>query len=147
MFGLFKKDPEVERVMIRLTEQLEKVENWTVNTDESIIHDSYNIVLNRNAILSPDHIWIPFRWKKIIKKRVQAVYRIAEIDKLHFMYDVIDGKYPYYVSTVGNELSNWLKENATEDQYMIISDPTIRQSGLYIKDPELAMGYKLTFEN
>lgn len=147
MFGWFEKDPEIERVVARLSEQLEKVENWIINDEDgSVKHRIHNIVTTKNAILSPDHVWLPFRWKRIIGRQLRAIYRVDEVDKLNFMYDVIDGKYSYYVSAITKDLLDWLKENATKDQYMIV-EKNRRRRGIYIKDPELAMGYKLTFED
>lgn len=145
MFGWLKKDPEIERVVARLSAQLEKTEDWEPH-DGKVKHRLYNIVVNRRAITSPDHAWIPFRWRRTIERQIRAIYREAEVTKLNFMYDVIDGKYPYYVAYADKETRDWLKENATEDQYMIIENG-LHGNGLYFIDAELAMGYKLMFEN
>ncbi len=148
MFSLTKKDPEVERVVARLSEQLSKTEEWEPYDSGSVTHRIHNITTSKNSITSPDHAWIPSHWKRTIKRQIRAIYRAAEVSKLQFMYDVIDGeKYPYFVHSykINRDLRDWLEENATKDQYVIMENCS-RRNGLYIKDPELAMGVKLTFE-
>ncbi len=154
MFGWFKKDLEVERVVAKLSEQLAKVEDWRPYDGHNHIfvkHRFYNIITSKHSITSPDSVSIPFRWKGIIKKQITAVCRKAEVKKLHYVHDIIDGKYPYYIDScnVSTEILDWLKENAPEDQYMHISGHGISTSraGLYFIDAELAMAYKLVFEN
>ena len=149
MFDWSNKDPEVERVVARLSEQLSKTEEWKPHDSGSVTHRIHNITASKDSITAPDHAWIPSRWKRTIKRHIRAIYRADEVSKLQFMYDVIDGeKYPYFVHSfnISKEIKEWLEENSTADQYMIIGNSSQR-NGLYIKDPELAMGYKLTFEN
>jgi len=152
MFDWFKKDPEVDRVVAKLSEQLKRVEDWKPSDSHNSVfvkHRFYNIITSKNSITCPDAVLIPFRWRGTIKKQITAVYRKAEVKKLHFVHDIINGKYPYYIDIydVTKEMLDWLKENATEDQYMYISGRGSSRAGLYFIDAELAMGYKLTFEN
>jgi len=144
MFGIFKKDPEIERIVARLYEQLDDIEDWYPIDDEKIKHRLYNISISQRHIQNPNHVWIPSRWRRMINKKIKQIYRRQEVDELCFIYDVIDGKYPYYIYQPSDEQKEWLEENAKSSDYMII-DGYSSQSGLYFIDAEIAMAFKIVF--
>ena len=140
MFDLFKKpDPEVERVVEKLLEKLMNIDDWQpTGSNLDVCHKRYNIVANKYRIDAPSHVWIPFRWRKRIRHQIDIIHRIAEVDRLHFIHDVINGDYPLQLRHVNSEQKEWLEENSTGDnQYMDWN------YWLYISDEALAVAFKL----
>jgi len=141
MFGLFKEDPEKLRVAKKLSEQLDNEDDWEVSSsgDGYVSHKIHNIQVNYDRVHNPEHMWMPSSYKRIIKKKIRKIYRNHELEKLGFVYDYLDGKYPITIHGITDELRAWLKDNATEDQYIE------RGNYIYISDETLAMGYKLAW--
>lgn len=140
MFGLMKeKDPEVERVVKRLSERLDNIDEWKVDRT-GVQHKIYNLETTRHWISSPENIRIPKHWGRIIKKQIDIIHREEEKEKLEFVYDLLNDKYPYQSHGIADEYLDWLKENASTDQYVI------RGYYIYFSDDTLAMGFKLKFD-
>ncbi len=140
MFGLMKeKDPEIERVVKRLSEKLDNIDEWEVDR-AGVAHKTYNLETTKHWITNPENVKIPRYWGKIIQKQISIIHREREKEKLGFVYDILDDKYPYQRHGVADEYLDWLKENAAEDQYVI------RGYYIYFSDETLAMGFKLKFD-
>ncbi len=140
MFGLTReKDPAIERVVERLSKRLNNVDEWEVD-GVGVQHKSYNLSTGTHWIHKPEDVKIPRHWMKTIKGQIAIIHRNAEVDKLGFVYDVVNGKYPYQKHGIADEYVGWLKENASDDQYVI------RGYYIYISDDTLAMGFKLQFD-
>ena len=142
---MFKKDPEVVRVLDRLAERLKNLDEWETNSSDSdfIDHKDFNIVVSKTKLSEPQHTWIPFRYwrhRRIIKDTIEKVYRRRQVERLNFAYDVIDGKYPYQMREGMNDTKQaWLDENAKEGEYVL------HGYWIYFADEALAMAYKLQF--
>ncbi len=145
MFGLFKKDPEVVKVLDRLIERLKNLDEWrTTDNGDIISHTDFNIRVSKKKLSQPEHIWIYLRYwrhRKIIKNTVAKVYRRSEVSRFNFAFDVIDGKYPYQedMYNMNDNQKAWLDDNAQEDEYVY------KGRWLYFADEALAMAFKLRF--
>lgn len=137
MFDIFKGDPEKLRIAEKLSEQLDNIDDWEESDSGHVKHKIHNIKVRVDKISNPEHMWIPFWWKRTIRKKIQKIHRKHEIESLSFIYDNLDGKYYLHLYRLSDEQIAWLKENATEDQYVV------RNGIIYISDDTLAMAYKL----
>lgn len=133
----FKGDPEKIRIAEKLLEQLDNIDDWQTSDNEYVSHKTYNITARWDKITAPEFIWIPVWQRHSIKKKIRKIQRKYEIEKLNFIYDNLDGIYALHIFGISDEQRAWLKENATEDQYIE------RARVIYISDDALAMGYKL----
>ena len=146
MFGLFKKDPEVIRILDRLVDRLKNTDEWETTNDHKydyIRHKDFNIKVAKHIISEPKQVFIYLRYwsqRKFIKTAIKKVYRHHEVSNLNFVYDIIDGKYPYQESIqLNDEQLKWLDENSKEGDYIY------KLGWMYFIDEALAMAFKLRF--
>lgn len=145
MFGLFKKDPEVIKILDSLMKRLENLDDWERESNDFIRHRHHNIKIDQSRISDPKHMWITRRYgsyRKIIKAAVKTVHRNHKVNEYHFMNDVISGAYPHQMSmySLNDEQKAWLQENGEENDYLH------RDHWLYFVDEPLAMAFKLRFD-
>lgn len=137
---LIPKDPEVERVVAALLERMKDHDKWRRADYHTIRHKEFNIQVWKNRIEKPDGVWIPFRWKAHVQEHINVVMRTHQVDNLHFVHDVISGKYVYQVKNISEQDKVWLAENASSDEYAIVDH------WIYFLNEETAMGFKLAMQ-
>ena len=143
---MFKKDPEVIKVLDALIKNLKELDKWKPGDGSTKVeHRAWNIEFNKDSIRKPEYVDIKWRYwnqRKSLKKSITAIYRKAELNKLGFINDVINGVYEHHWhEPLSDEKREWLNENSSGNGDYIYYDYWI-----YFKDDTLAMAYKLRFE-
>jgi len=105
-----EKEEKVDKIIKSLLIELDKVDRWD-GTSGRVYHKEYDFNVDKDDINKPHPVSIPSRWKKEIARKLEAIGRYNQLDKLDFVYDVLNHKYPIHIKNLSDEQLAWCKEN------------------------------------
>lgn len=132
-----EKKQKIDAICKDLLEKLDNTTDWKTAGNNGVTHKDYNIEVYEHLILRPERVRIPRKWKKKIRQKLKKIYHHFRMQELCFLHDVILGKYSLHVWITDDEKKEWLKENAKEDDYIVVG------YWYYFKNESIAVAYKL----
>ena len=148
MFGRKSSQEEIdkiEEICKKLSNNLDDVHDWAVSRNNNYAeHKRLNVSLRPHYIYDPINVKVPRSWKKVFKVKIKKIEQHCVNESLDFFIDVLDGRYPLQIKNPGFDQRQWLKENdESENGENGEKGYVVKNEWYYIKDPALAVAYKL----
>ncbi len=132
-----EKKEKIDVICRDLLEKLSKTDDWKKSSNDGVVHKHYNLEVLEHLILRPERVRIPRKWRKRIRQKIRKIYHLYQMKSLAFLHDIILDKYPLHVHIYDDEKREWVKENAKEDDYIVID------RWYYFENESIAVAYKL----
>ncbi len=132
-----EKKQKIDAICRDLLEKLSNTTDWKTASNDGVAHKNYNIEVYEHLIIRPKRVRIPRKWRKRIRQKIKKIYHRYRMESLAFLHDVILDKYPLQIWISDDEKKEWVKENAKEDDYIVID------YWYYFENESIAVAYKL----
>lgn len=131
-----ERKEKIDAICEDLLKKLDKIADWKKDGG-GVRHRDYNLEVYEHVIIRPKRVKIPRKWRKKMRQKIKKIYHHHQMDVLGFLHDIIVDRYPLHAWIGSEEQREWIKENAKEDDYVIID------RWCYFKNESIAVAYKL----
>lgn len=131
------KEEKIKNIIDSLLRELDNIEKWKYEGGnyKAVCHREYNLHVDIQDINEPYLIRIPRKYRRMVKHKIKMIKRHYDFEKMDFVQDVLDHKYPICKHSAENEHIEWCKENKIK--YVLIG------STLHIREGAGAVAFKL----